>query len=151
MKKPPTPKKAWQPMQRAIPYRKPETIAKLKATLGYEPELASEIWRNDKYVVSVDRYETGDVSCLSIRRDDRQWPRDWRDFQRIKNEIAGPEIEAVELFPAESRLYDTANQFWLWCMPAGERIELGFNDGRHVANDGDAMTLGARQRDHEER
>jgi hypothetical protein len=35
---------------------------------------------------------------------------DWRDLQRIKNQLVGPECEAVELYPAESRKVDTANQ-----------------------------------------
>lgn len=42
---------------------------------------------------------------------------DWRDFQRIKNELVAPEAEAVELFPAESRLVDTANHYHLWVFP----------------------------------
>ncbi|MGH3430252.1 MAG: DUF7694 domain-containing protein, partial [Mycobacteriales bacterium] len=49
------------------------------------------------------RHPDGFVRHLSIRRQDRQAARDWRDFQRIKTEIAGPDTEAVELFPAEGR------------------------------------------------
>jgi len=53
---------------------------------------------------------------LSIKRKDRE-PIDedrWRILQRIKNTLVGPEHEAVELYPAESRLVDTANQWHLW-------------------------------------
>jgi hypothetical protein len=42
--------------------------------------------------------------------------RDWRHFQRVKNEIVGSECEAVELYPAESRLTDTTNKYWLWAV-----------------------------------
>jgi hypothetical protein len=42
---------------------------------------------------------------------DGQAIHDWRELQRIKNEIVGDEIEAVELYPAESRLLDTANWY----------------------------------------
>jgi hypothetical protein len=136
-------------MVRAVPFRTPAKDAALERILGYVPDLASEIWRNDKYVCSVERDDDGHVKELSIRRDDRSWPRDWRDFQRIKNEIAGPEVEAVELFPAESRLYDTANQFWLWCLPPGEKFSFGFHEGRHVSNDAVAVAVGARQRHHD--
>ena len=52
---------------------------------------------------------------LSIRNADRSARHDWRDFQRIKNQLAGPEWEAVEIYPAESRLVDAANQYHLWC------------------------------------
>jgi hypothetical protein len=53
---------------------------------------------------------------------------DWRDLQRIKNELVGPECEAVELYPAESRLVDTANQYHLWAdADPTYRFGLGFN------------------------
>ena len=52
----------------------------------------------------------------------------FRDFQRIKNELVGPECEAVELYPAESRLVDTANQYHLWCFAEEERFPFGYTD-----------------------
>ena len=57
----------------------------------------------------------GRIMWLSIKRLDKQPIRDWRDLQRIKNEIVSPDAEAVEIFPAERRLVDTSNQFHLWC------------------------------------
>lgn len=51
---------------------------------------------------------------LSIKRRDRDVIRDWRELQDIKNDLVGEEYEGVELFPAETRLVDTANQFHLW-------------------------------------
>jgi hypothetical protein len=74
----------------------------------------AETWMNDKYVVFVERSEDGVGVWLSMRRVDREPMTDWRDKQQIKNQLIGPECEAVELFPAESRLVDTANQFHLW-------------------------------------
>jgi hypothetical protein len=104
-------------------------------------------WQNDRYLVLVFERENG-VTELSIRRQDRDYPRDWRHFQRIKNEILGPEREACELFPAESRLVDGANQFHLWALPEGERFPFGYNDGRSVvdANDPRTAGIGGRQR-----
>lgn len=86
----------------------------------------------------------GPVFHISIRRNDRRHIFDWRDMQRIKNELMGPEHEAVQIFPAESRLADTANQYHLWGLtdPAF-RFPFGFSN-RTVseADIGD----GARQR-----
>lgn len=66
---------------------------------------------------------------LSIRRNDRGTARDWRHFQRIKNEIIGPEHEAVELYPAESRLTDTSNQYHLWVLQDPKmRFPFGFTE-----------------------
>ena len=147
----PTPSKVWQPMKRGVNYMSAEKIESIKTVLGREPvdgeDFDKEVWLNDKYVVHVRRDDDGFVMSLSIRRADRGWPRDWRDFQRIKNEIAGPEIEAVELYPAESRLVDTANQFWLWCAPPGESLPIGFTEGRITTDSEDAEPYGAKQRE----
>jgi hypothetical protein len=68
-----------------------------------------------------------EMLTLSIRMHTRDVIRDWRDLQRIKNEVIGPENEAVELFPAESRLVDSANQFHLWVLKDPKaRFPFGF-------------------------
>ena len=81
----------------------------------------AEVYLNSRYQVLVTRFDIespfGECIHLSLKlRDKKAW-HDWRDMQRIKNELVGPECEAVELFPAESRLMDTANQYHLWCFP----------------------------------
>lgn len=137
----------WQPLERAVP----KLSAGIIAAAAKNPQLkqaiddVAEIWRNDDYVVIVHRSpDTGHVLVLSIRRDDRQAVHDWRDFQRIKNQLAGEETEAVELYPAESRLVDSANQYWLWCFPPGEKLPFGFGE-RAVTEDTSAVP-GAVQR-----
>jgi hypothetical protein len=70
------------------------------------------IFQNDIYTVQV---EAGTPFVhLHIRRNDWGPCKDWRDFQLIKNYFVGTENEAVELFPAESRLVDTSNVYHLW-------------------------------------
>lgn len=105
-------------------------------------QMEHEVWGNNRYMIHVERRFDGSIDNLSIRRQDRKAIRDWRDLQRIKNELAGYEAEAVELFPADSRLVDSANQYWLWCLPPGERFPYGFTT-RFV---GDTETGGSRQR-----
>ena len=74
-----------------------------------------------------------DMIWLSIKRHDREAFHDWRIFQRIKNELVGVENEAVEIYPAESRKVDTANQYHLWVIKEpGIRFPFGFDDGRVV-------------------
>jgi hypothetical protein len=75
--------------------------------------------------VRVEEWET-DVVWLSIKRRDRQPFHDWRELQGIKNSILGPETEAVELYPAESRCVDTSNQYHLWALPPGLRFPFGY-------------------------
>lgn len=111
----------------------------------YEDEfLAGETWMNDLYVVIAKPLAQG-ATHLSIRRTDRKACRDWRHFQQIKNQLCGDEREGLELYPAESRLVDTANQFHLWVMPPGVRLEIGWNF-RSVVDQGDHPIPGAVQR-----
>lgn len=95
-----------------------------------------KLWMNDKYQVAIYRPDknTGLVDAgwppmihLSIKRLDKKPINDWREMQEIKNELVGPEHEAVELFPAESRKVDLANQYHLWVFANPEhRFPFGF-------------------------
>ena len=112
-KKGPTPPRKWQPLGRGVP---------TGITLDADSD---EVWVNDRYIIHVDYAdaEEGRDGFLHVslrNRANTAWAHDWRDLQRIKNEIAGPEREACELYPAESRLVDEANQFHLWVLPEGE-------------------------------
>lgn len=124
------------PFERAyIPPVERALIAQSLAEQGYPADelLAlvddDSIFLNDKYQVTVRRFQCdfGDMAHLSIKRRDREPIRDWREMQAIKNELVGPEFEAVELYPAESRLVDTANQYHLWALlTPGLRFPFGF-------------------------
>lgn len=89
------------------------------------------IYANSRYQVTVylrgEHPLFGDVAHLSFKTHDKQAFHDWRDMQRIKNEICGPETEAIEIFPAESRLVDGANQYHLFVFRTWT-IPLGFQD-----------------------
>ena len=86
--------------------------------------------------------------CLSCKRVDREPLQDWRVLQEIKNALVGEECEAIELFPAESRLVDTANQRWLWCfVDPTVRVPLGFAE-RAVCKE--TSMVGTKQRPRED-
>lgn len=84
---------------------------------------------------------------ISYHRRDRKPARDWRHTQQIKNDIVGADAEMVEMYPAESRLVDTANEYHLWGFEGVPLLALGFNDGR-IVDDGDLVDEypGAKQR-----
>ncbi len=93
-----------------------------------------DVYLNDKYQVNTRLVASQPgwppLLHLSIKRIDRAPVHDWRELQQIKNEIVGPDCEAVELYPAESRVVDTANQYHLWCLAApGTRFPFGFTTG----------------------
>lgn len=137
----------WKPLQRAFSVAppteeliaawmrilkcdRPTAIEKMEADLK-----AVQLWKNDLYQVEL-REMTAMIGDqvqqwvhLNIRRTDGYPGRDWRHFQQIKNELVGPECEAVELYPAESRLVDNSNKYHLWaCKQPGFRFPLGFTD-----------------------
>lgn len=94
---------------------------------GANPPIA--VFHNDTYQVSV--YGVGDppeMLHLSIKRHDRHVIRDWRHLQAIKNEVAGPDCYAVEIFPPEDRLVDSANEFHLWVFPEGFELPFGLDE-----------------------
>lgn len=94
-------------------------------------------WTNDVYSGSLRRFAegfplgTGEHVVIGIVAHDQTARHDWREFQQIKNALVGPEWEAVELYPAESRLKDPSNQFYLWCVPPGT-LAWGLPRGRLV-------------------
>src|ERR1700732_3927666 len=87
---------------------------------------AADFWSNSTYFVTARHNHCGEIRLISIRRHDWQPCSDWRDKQEIKNQIVGAEWEAVEVYPAESRVLDLGNWAHLFVMPNGERFPLGF-------------------------
>jgi hypothetical protein len=92
------------------------------------------VFRNSRYQVMVRQQETplGIVDWLAIVRLDREPIHDWRELQRVKNELMGFEREACEIYPAESRLVDTNNQYHLFVLPAESFFPFGYGT-REVA------------------
>lgn len=128
----------WQPLKRSVTVIEGD---------GTERPLNDdeELWGNNLYTVRVDR-QPG-FTHLSYHRHDRAPVRDWRHAQRIKNDVCGDETEGVELFPAESRLVDQANEYHIWCSTSGP-FPLGFNEGRQVlsASQSAELTAGTKTR-----
>jgi hypothetical protein len=98
---------------------------KLIATLKKGHLLGEKVYTNNKYQVNVKETETG-VTHLSIKAKNKQAIHDWRDFQVIKNEICGEEREGCEIYPAESRLVDSSNQYHIFVLPKGEKMPFGY-------------------------
>ena len=118
--------KPWEPFEEA-PFSRTgdsqgESLAKLVEARVKHPD--EKTFTNNRYQVSrepvpPERHGFGDYDLiwLSIKSRDKSARHDWREFQRIKNELAGADWEAVEIYPSEDRLVDSCNQFHLWCFP----------------------------------
>lgn len=127
----------WTPFVRGVlPFRGPidmleqaESVARETGTpvdqamrVLRDMQTNDALWLNSRYQVNVRRLEStidGEgppMIHLSIKRRDKLAVGEerYRDFMRIKDELVGPEFEAVELYPARSREVDSANQYHIW-------------------------------------
>jgi len=120
----------------AIHREKPSRRLRPCAIVGSHPGDAVtppwEDWENDLYYGSLRRYSSGSplgggpYAVIGITALNEEARHDWREFQQIKNDLIGEEWEGVELYPAESRLVDPSNRFFLFCFPPGVLGALGF-------------------------
>jgi len=118
----------WQPLEQG--QVNPDLTAAMRGIGQDESNFTVSVWQNNLYQVVARAHGTGIVH-LSVKRHDRRQIRNWRHLQQIKNEVCGEEREAMEIYPAESRLVDGANEYHLWVLPEGMRItdQIGFREG----------------------
>lgn len=124
----------------------PLTWKQAKSTLEYI--MRGKRYINDTYEVQhqtakqvTDVWSTqlkGKVDYLSIKRRDKKQCRNWSDFQEIKNMLCvnGEKRYAVEIYPPEDRLVNTANQYHIWVLPLGLDIGFGFRERAVVKRNG---------------
>lgn len=117
------------------------------------PDLLSDqetMWQNKFYVV-FRKYLTAHGADgpmhLSIRHQQRKAIRDWRHFQRIKNELAGAQREAIEIFPPEALLVDGANQYHLFVLAMGDTTPFTWKTGRAVSGEEGGEEMERKMRD----
>lgn len=95
------------------------TIDRSTAQRLYNQMKKEVLYKSEHYQVAIDKSPTHGFRGmilwhLSIKRNDKAPIMDWRDLQDIKNKLVGVEHEAIQLFPAESRCVDSANQYHLF-------------------------------------
>lgn len=103
------------------------------------------VFTNDLYQIHYRKIAENCVH-LSIKRRDREALRDWRHFQQIKNELCGKEWVGIEIYPPESKLLDTSNQFHLWVFDNDSYFPFIFQE-RYVS---EFETNGSKQRPFED-
>jgi hypothetical protein len=114
-----------------------------------------ELWGNGTYTVHR-RNKAEGVAELSVHRRDRAPIRDWRHMQSIKNNVCGKDWEGIEIYPADDRLVDTSNEYWLWAFAPGSPMwdllrHIGISDRLIMTQaELDACAPAAVQRDPEE-
>lgn len=135
----------WSPLRRVDTDPGYASNKLLDRAIGAPPD---EVWLSDRYQVIVRFVDAEDPDAvgrhglvhLSVHAMDRSPVRSWRHMQQIKNEVMGAERVAVEIFPPESELVDTSNEYHLWVMPAKTQLPFGFKD-RFVSTHEDVQTF----------
>jgi 1-acyl-sn-glycerol-3-phosphate acyltransferase len=104
--------------------RKPEgRFIEVDLTEREHPKWMTRAFANNRYIVMImDNAETDKgkaIRAMVQTVDDKPIERHWKEMQRIKNEIFGPEVMAIEYYPKESELQDLHNIYWMWIFPEG--------------------------------
>jgi len=108
-----------------------------QAKMGLHRDIYAEIYVNDIYQVAVYRNEEADelvhveelkgrCTWLSIKRRDKRPVNNWQDMQTIKNRLVGVDCDAIQIFPAESRMINMANQYHLIVLPSDAWLPFGW-------------------------
>ncbi len=89
----------------------------------FVPNGMTRAYRNNRYTVMVyDNSQTTHGPAIQVliqNHTNTPIVNHWREIQRIKNEIFGSEVMAIEYFPAETNLIDQHNIYWIWIFPEG--------------------------------
>lgn len=91
------------------------------STVSFIPNGMTRAYRNTRYIVMV--YDNSLVStgsatkALIQKHDDTPILNHWSEIQKIKNEIFGEDITAIEYYPAVKNLIDKHNIYWIWIYP----------------------------------
>lgn len=99
-----------------------------RGTEWLNPEYCAIAYRGRRPLLGIGPVTDGVV--IEVIRRDHASVVDWRDLQEIKNDIAGREAFAVEVFPPESLLVDPSNMRILWAWES--KLPFGLPCGRRV-------------------
>lgn len=90
---------------------------------NFVPRGMTRAFVNNKYMVMIyDNAQTTHGPAIQVLiQNHKNTPlkNHWREIQNIKNSIFGEEVTAIEYFPAESKLIDNYNIYWIFIFPDG--------------------------------
>jgi len=127
-----------------------------QARMGLYKDFYAETYINDIYQIAVYRNEDADelihvpelkgrCTWLSIKRKDKRPVNNWQDMQTIKNRLVGTDCDAIQIFPAETRMVNMANQYHLIVLPEDTSLPFGWGKRSVDTNDRVAKPHGSAQ------
>lgn len=107
-------------------FKRPEGPFKpidLATTIAVVPPGLTRAFMNTRYVVMIyDDVPTTHgpaIKALVQKHDNTPIVNHWSEMNKIKNEIFGDEVLAIEYYPRKSELVDDFNLYWLMVYPVG--------------------------------
>lgn len=92
-------------------------------TIRFKPKWMTRAFANNRYVVMIDDHSPTTngtaIRAMIQKTNDTPILNHWSEIQKIKNELFGKEVTAIEYYPKESELVDQHNIYWLWIFPEG--------------------------------
>jgi hypothetical protein len=83
----------------------------------------TRVYKNNKYIVMINDYAETTVGYAiraMIQALSGEPVRNWMDLQRVKNEVFGVDVIAIEYYPKQSELVNNAHIYWLWIYEPGQ-------------------------------
>lgn len=102
----------------------PEERAKYPAIRDIAQAFYNDVYSVQVYLVHT---EIGRVQHLIVRGQHNNQEPPWRDMQRIKDELCGPECEALQVYPKAGDVVDQADVYHLWVLPPDKPIPFGLH------------------------
>ena len=93
----------------------------------------SDGWCNNRY--SVQLHQTTAWHRVMVRTHDSR-RIEWAELQRIKNELFGEHRIAIQIFPRQTDLVDSANMYWFFLVPENQEFQID-----QVTNNQGATTI----------
>lgn len=79
-----------------------------------------KVYQNGQFIIQVfEENNAWNAKKVMIRWLDARPEIPWAILQKIKNDLFGAEVTALEVFPKESNKVDVANMYWIWILPEG--------------------------------
>jgi len=92
-------------------------------SLRFKPKWMTRAFSNNRYVVMIDDNSPttagNAIRAMIQKNNDTPILNHWSEIQKIKNELFGKEVTAIEYYPKESELINDHNIYWLWIFPDG--------------------------------
>jgi hypothetical protein len=117
----------WTPLRKRDLLEVGEYLSMVEGTgvKGWSTQVR-DVWTNDWLVVTVHSVANSEMLHVTYRTA-LGAELGWKEKQRLKDQIFGPDRVAVEVYPRTAEIVDQANMYHLWVYPEGHSLGFGLS------------------------